>query len=53
MELFAKIVNGLQPLAIFAKKSVLDVLLGSEYSSPSYCVLSVTLKINPAQQKHE
>ena len=29
MELFAKIVNGFQPLTIFAKCSILDVRLGS------------------------
>ena len=33
MELFFKIVNGFQPLAIFAKSFVLDVWLGSEYAS--------------------
>ena len=31
MELFAKIVNGNQPLTIFAKSSTLDVFQGSEY----------------------
>ena len=30
MELFVKIVNGFEPLAIFAKSPILDVLLGSE-----------------------
>ena len=33
MDLFAKIVNGVQPLTIFAKRSILDVQLGSEYAS--------------------
>ena len=33
MEIFAKIVNGFQPLTIFAKSSILDVLQGSEYAS--------------------
>ena len=33
MELFAKIENGLQPLAIFTKKSIVDMLLGSKYVS--------------------
>ena len=31
MELFAKLFNGFQPLAIFAKSSILDVAQGSEY----------------------
>ena len=33
--LFAKIINGFQPLTIFAKSSILDVQLGSEYTSES------------------
>ena len=33
MELFVKIENGLQPLAIFTKKSIVDMLLGSKYVS--------------------
>ena len=33
MELFAKIVNGFQPLTIFAKSSTLGVQLGAEYAS--------------------
>ena len=33
MELFAKIVNDLQPLTIFAKISILDISLGTKYSS--------------------
>ena len=33
MELFAKIVNGFQPLTIFARSSILDVRLGFEYAS--------------------
>ena len=33
MDLFAKIVNGWTPLTIFAKRSILDVRLGSEYAS--------------------
>ena len=32
MELFVKIVNGWQPLTIFAKSSILDVCQGSEYA---------------------
>ena len=31
--LFPKIVYGFQPLTIFAKSSILDVRLGSEYAS--------------------
>ena len=31
MELFAKTVNGLKPLTLFAKRSILDVCNGSEY----------------------
>ena len=33
MELLAKIVNGFQPLTIFAKSSILDVRQGSKYTS--------------------
>ena len=33
IEPFAEIVNGKKPLIIFAKRSVLDVLPGSEYAS--------------------
>ena len=33
MECFAKIVNGLKLLIIFAKRSVLDVWQGSKYTS--------------------
>ena len=36
MELFAKIVNGLRPLTIFAKSSMLDVRRGYEYASEGY-----------------
>ena len=32
MELFAKIVNGFQPLIVFTKRSSLDVWLRSEYA---------------------
>ena len=34
--LFAKIVNGFHLLTIFAKGSILDVRMGSEYASTSY-----------------
>ena len=33
MEFFEKIVNYFQPLIIFAKSSILDIRLGSEYAS--------------------
>ena len=33
MELFAKIVNGLKPMTIFAKISILDIWLGFDHSS--------------------
>ena len=33
MEFSVKIENGLQPLAIFTKKSIVDMLLGSKYVS--------------------
>ena len=33
MKLFARIVNGFQLLTIFAKSSILDIQLGSEYAS--------------------
>ena len=32
MEFFVKIVNGLKPVVIFARKSILDIWQGSEYS---------------------
>ena len=32
MKLFAKIVNGLKPVTIFGKNSILDIWQGSEYS---------------------
>ena len=35
MELFAKIVNGLKPLTIFAKHFIVDVFMGSECASES------------------
>ena len=37
MELFMKIVNGFQLLTNFPKRSILDVLLGSEYVSDTRC----------------
>ena len=36
MEHFAKIVNGLKPLTIFAKRSILDVWHGCEYTFTIY-----------------
>ena len=33
LELFTKLVNGLQPLTIFTKIFILDVRMGSEYAS--------------------
>ena len=33
MERFAKIVNGLEPLPVFVKRSILDVWKGSQYAS--------------------
>ena len=33
MECFVEIVNGLKPLTIFAKRSILNVWQGSEYAS--------------------
>ena len=33
MEHFVKIINSLKPLIIFIKSSILDVWLGSEYTS--------------------
>ena len=33
MEIFAKIVNGFQPLTFFAKSSIVEVWQGSEYAS--------------------
>ena len=42
MEHFAKIVNGFNPLTIFAKRSILDIRLGSEYASDGYLRSSKT-----------
>ena len=45
---FVKIVNKFQPLIIFAKRSMLDVWLGSEYASTSvsyFCVLHHTVAL--------
>ena len=39
MELFAKIVNGLKPLTVFTKSSILDLGQGSEHAS-AHSVLS-------------
>ena len=36
MEIFAKIVNGFQSLAISAKSSILDVRLGSKFASADF-----------------
>ena len=36
MERFADVINGFQPLTIFAKHSILDVWQGSEYFSVLY-----------------
>ena len=35
MDLLAKIVKGSQPLTVFAKSSILDVWMASEYASAS------------------
>ena len=45
MELFAKIVNGNKPLAIFAKSSISKVWLGSEYSSNITIITSKFTKL--------
>ena len=33
MELFAKLINGIRPLTIFAKQSILDVAQGYNHTS--------------------
>ena len=48
MELFVKKVNGFQPLPIFGKSSILDVLRGSEYA---FVVWSGLRKENFTQKK--
>ena len=40
MDSFAKIVNGVQPLIIFAKHSILDVWQGSEYASEVFRIIN-------------
>ena len=39
MECFAKIINGFQPLTIFARRSILDVRQGSMYFSVKHLVM--------------
>ena len=39
MKLFAEIVNGFQVLTIFAKSSISDVALGSEYASDQFLLI--------------
>ena len=39
MELFEKIVHNFWPFTIFARGSILDVRLGSEYASAWYILL--------------
>ena len=39
MESFVKIVNGLKPLAIFAKGSILDFWQGFEYAYDLYMII--------------
>ena len=41
MERFGKIVNNLQPLTIFAKRSILDIWEGCEYAYFIYDINSV------------
>ena len=43
VELFVTIVNGVQPLTIYAESFILDVCLGSEYTS-SMSLISVKSK---------
>ena len=43
MELFAKIVNSFQPVTIFAKSSILDIWLGSEYTKFMNTILLVDM----------
>ena len=45
MKLFAKIVNGLKPLATFAKSSILDFWLGSDCASVDVLRTSDNLKV--------
>ena len=47
MQRFARIVNGLQLLTIFAKCSILDFLQGSEYSPE--VALQMLMKLNNDQ----
>ena len=48
MELFAKIVNGLKRLTIFAKSSFLDSRLGSQYIS-AYALAKVAHFKGPSE----
>ena len=45
MKLFAKIVNGFQPLTILAKSSSLEVWQGSEYASITYSIKSTKMTL--------
>ena len=45
MEIFVEIVNGFQPLIIFAKTSILDVWQGIEYASAASNSVSLFLAL--------
>ena len=45
MEIFVEIVNGFQPLIIFAKTSILDVWQGIEYASATSNSVSLFLAL--------
>ena len=47
MKRLAKIVNGFQPLTIFAKRSILDIWQSSEYSSEN--ITAITSTSSPEQ----
>ena len=53
MEIFEKIVNGFKPVTIFAKRSILDYWLGSEYASDCATVIWSNTVIYDTAQKIE
>ena len=53
MEFFVRIVNGLNPLSIFEKSSILDIRLCSEYASEFNCKRSLGRQGTNIPNTHE
>ena len=50
MEFIVKVVNGLQPLIIFAKRAILDIWQGSEYAPEKSLVEIFSRKLAMAEK---